>query len=63
MSDVDLPQKNEVKCLGMHLHRRLTWAKHIKTKKKDLNQKRSKCIGYSVDDQHYQQKANSSFTK
>jgi hypothetical protein len=30
---VDLPQKNEVKYLGMHLERRLTWAKHIKSKK------------------------------
>jgi hypothetical protein len=42
MSSVDLPQKNEVKYLGMHLDRRLTWAKHIKTKqnkKKQLNLK------------------------
>jgi hypothetical protein len=34
MGNVDLPQKNEVKYLGMHLDRRLTWAKHIKTKRK-----------------------------
>jgi hypothetical protein len=33
MGTVDLPQKNEVKYLGMHLDRRLTWAKHIKKKK------------------------------
>jgi hypothetical protein len=34
MGNVDLPQKNEVKYLGMHLDRRLTWAEHIITKKK-----------------------------
>jgi hypothetical protein len=39
MGSVDLPQKNEVKYLGMHLDRRLTWAKHIKTKRKQLNLK------------------------
>jgi hypothetical protein len=32
MAKVDLPQKNEVKYLSMHLDRRLTWAKHIKFK-------------------------------
>jgi hypothetical protein len=37
MSSVDLPQKNGGKYLGMHLHRRLTWAKHIKAKRKQLN--------------------------
>jgi hypothetical protein len=36
---VDLPQKNEAKYLGMHLDRRLTWAKHIKTKSKHINLK------------------------
>jgi hypothetical protein len=40
MGNVDLPQKNEVKCLGMHLDRRLTWAKHIKSKRNQLNLKR-----------------------
>jgi hypothetical protein len=39
MGNVDLPQKNEVKYLHMHLHRRLTWAEHIKTKRKELKQK------------------------
>jgi hypothetical protein len=34
--NVDLPQKSEAKYLGMHLDRRLTWAKHIKTKRKEL---------------------------
>jgi hypothetical protein len=33
------PQKNEVKYLGIHLERRLTWAKHIETERKQLNQK------------------------
>jgi hypothetical protein len=41
MGTVDLPQKNEVKYLSMHLDRRLTWAKHIKTKRKQLNQERA----------------------
>jgi hypothetical protein len=31
--NVDLPQKNEVKYLSMHLDRWLTWGKHIKKKK------------------------------
>jgi hypothetical protein len=39
MGNVDLPQKNEVKYLGMHLDGRLTWAKHIKTERKQLNLK------------------------
>jgi hypothetical protein len=32
MGSVDLLQRNEVKYLGMHPDRRLTWEKHIKTK-------------------------------
>jgi hypothetical protein len=39
MSSVDLPQKNGEKYLGVHLDRRLTWAKYIKTKRKQLNLK------------------------
>jgi hypothetical protein len=39
MGNVVLPQKNKVKYLGMHPDRRLTWAKHIKTKRKQLNLK------------------------
>jgi hypothetical protein len=39
MSPVDLPQKNEVKYLGMHLGRRLTWEKHIETRRKQFNLK------------------------
>jgi hypothetical protein len=39
MGDVALPQKNVVKYLGVHLDRRLTWAKHIKAKRNQLNLK------------------------
>jgi hypothetical protein len=39
VGSVDLPRKNEVKYLGMHLDRRLILAKHIKSKRKQLNLK------------------------
>jgi hypothetical protein len=39
MENVDLPQKNEVKYLGIHLNRRLSWVRHIKIKRKQLNRK------------------------
>jgi hypothetical protein len=39
MGNVDLARKNEVKYLGKHLDRRPTWAKHIKTRRKQLNLK------------------------
>jgi hypothetical protein len=39
MGSFDIPQKNEAKYLGMHLERRLTLAKHIKTKRKQLKHK------------------------
>jgi hypothetical protein len=36
INDIELPQSDEVKNLGFHLDRRLTWHKHIFTKKKQL---------------------------
>jgi hypothetical protein len=33
---VQLPQSDEVKYLGLHFDRRLTWHKHVFTKKKQL---------------------------
>jgi hypothetical protein len=39
MGNVGPLQKNKVKYLGKHLDRRLTWAKHIRIKRKQLNQK------------------------
>jgi hypothetical protein len=49
MGNVALKIKPEVKYLGMPLHRRLTWAKHIKAKRKQLNIKVKNCTGYSED--------------
>jgi hypothetical protein len=55
MGNVDLPQKNEIKYLGISLDRRLKWGKHIKTKRKQLNLKSVKnCTGYSEENQQYQ---------
>jgi hypothetical protein len=36
INDVQLPQSDEVKYLGLHLDRRLTWHKHNFTKRKQL---------------------------
>jgi hypothetical protein len=36
INDVQLPQSDDVKYLGLHLDRRLTWRKHIFTKRKQL---------------------------
>jgi hypothetical protein len=36
INNVQLPQTEEVKYLGLHLDRRLTWHKHIFTKRKQL---------------------------
>jgi hypothetical protein len=37
LNDEPIPMKNEVKYLGLHLERRLTWKAHIKAKKQQLN--------------------------
>jgi hypothetical protein len=37
LNDEPIPTKNEVKYLGVHLDRRLTWKAHIKAKKQQLN--------------------------
>lgn len=39
LNNHQLPQANEAKYLGMHLDRRLTWKKHIFTKRKQLGLK------------------------
>jgi hypothetical protein len=39
MGSAAQPQKIEVKYLDIHLDRRLTWAKHIKAKRNQLNVK------------------------
>jgi hypothetical protein len=37
MGNVALPRKIKVKYPGMHLHRGLIWAKHIKAKENQIN--------------------------
>ena len=39
LNNVHLPQAEEVKYVGIHLDRRLTWRKHITTKRKQLDLK------------------------
>jgi len=39
LNNEQLPQADEVKYLGIHLDRRLTWRKHITTKRKQLDLK------------------------
>jgi hypothetical protein len=39
MGNVDLSQKSEMKYLGMHFDRSLTWAKHNKTNRQQLTLK------------------------
>lgn len=42
MNNQDIPQTDEVKYLGIYLDKRLTWRKHIWTKRKQLGMKLSK---------------------
>jgi hypothetical protein len=50
LNDESIPTKNEVKYLGLHLDRRLTWKAHIKAKKQQqqLNIK-TKQINWLID--------------
>ena len=42
LNNTELPQANEVKYLGIHLDKRLTWKKHIQTKRKALEMQLNK---------------------
>jgi hypothetical protein len=53
INNVQLPQTEEVKHLGLRLDRRLTWHKHIFAKRKQLSNVPTKSIGYSDANQNY----------
>jgi hypothetical protein len=61
MGNVALPPKNEVKYLGMHRDRRLTWAKHIKPKRKPLSLK-AKQMHWILGRSTLSTESNSSYT-
>jgi hypothetical protein len=42
MHNVQLPQAEEIECLGLHFDRRLTWCNHIFDKRKQLVSRQSK---------------------
>ena len=42
LNNVEIPQSNSVKYLGMHLDKRLNWKAHIQMKRKQLNIKTRK---------------------
>jgi hypothetical protein len=48
INDVQIPQENHVKYLGLHLDRRLTWHTHIFAKHKQLGSRSPRCTGYSL---------------
>jgi hypothetical protein len=39
INNIQIPVQTEVKCLGLYLDQKLTWQKHIKTKRQQLNLK------------------------
>jgi hypothetical protein len=62
MGNVALPHKNEVKYLGMHFDRRLTCAKYIRTRRKQLNLK-AKQMNWILGRSTLLIQANFSYTK
>jgi hypothetical protein len=48
MNNVNLPQKNKVKYLGMPLETRLTWAKYMKSERKELNLKTNELAAWKI---------------
>jgi hypothetical protein len=62
INSVHLPQQ-DVKYVGLHLDSRLTWRKHIFTKRKQLGMTLTKCIGYLDGNQNPPQATTFSYTK
>jgi hypothetical protein len=63
MNNVQLPHEDDIKYLGLHLDRRLTWHKHIFAKRKQLESLWPKDIGYSNESQNSVQATNFSYMK
>jgi hypothetical protein len=45
INNTQIPLQKEVKYLDLYLDQKLTWQKHIKTKRQHLNLKYNKCLG------------------